>query len=364
MKTTTKLWMLGSIILISLNACKKDEPAAMTNPPASTGAGTAGLYESGIFITNEGQFPSGAGTVSFYNRTTKTVSNDIFQKVNGYPLGSVVQSMNLYNGKAYIVVNTANKVEVVTAGDFKSAGSITGFTQPRYFLPINASKAYVSEWGDGGSKGAVRVINLANNTISNSIPTGLGAENMVKYNDFVYVTCNGGFGKDSIVTVINAVKDTVFKKIVVGPNPGYIQMDANGKIWVLCKGQYNTVTYAIEKAGKLVRINPANNTVEQTFAFSTASSPDNLSLNAAKTKLFYNFNGAVYAQDITAGTLSATPLINKRFYGLGIDPVTDNIFGADPKDYTNAGYVFRYTPAGVAIDSLKVGVVPGGFFFK
>jgi hypothetical protein len=363
MKTTTKRLMLLSMTLLSLNACKKDEPAVVTNPPANTSTGTSGPYDTGIFITNEGQFPSGAGSVSFYNRTTKVVTNDIFQLVNKYPLGNVVQSYTVYNGKGYIVVNNANKMEIVSSGDFKSIGSITGLLQPRYFMPISAGKAYVSEWGDGGIKGAVRIINLANNSISGTIPTGLGAENMVKVNDLVYIACNGGNSNDSIVTIINSVKDSVVKKLIVGANPSSIQVDANGKIWVLCKGQYSA-TYAFVKPGSLVRINPNTNTIEQSFVFALTTSPGNLSLNAAKTKLIYTYTGGVFVQDIAAATLNASALIKKGFYSLGVDPLTDAIYGADPKDYTNNGYVFRYTNAGAYMDSINVGVTPGGFFFK
>ena len=113
MKTTIiKTAIAAMALTVMVTACKKDSSPVTqtTTPPAVTGA-----YSTGVFIVNEGQYPSGAGTVSFFNRSTKALSNDIFQTVNGRPLGDEAQSMTIYSGKGYIVVNNAQCVEVVTA---------------------------------------------------------------------------------------------------------------------------------------------------------------------------------------------------------------------------------------------------------
>ena len=358
---TTKQWLALSIALtITVAGCKKDEPK-----PGTTTTTTPGVYETGVFVTCEGPFGSGTGTVSFYNRSTGVVSNDIFQTVNSYPLGNIVQSMSIYNGKGYIVVNNASKVEVVNASDFKSSASIVGLNKPRYFLGIDNTKGYVTDWGATGTDGAVRVINLSTNTISSTISVGKGAENMVKINNYVYVTCKGGYGNDSVVTVINSSTDVVSSTINVGPNPSSIQLDANGKLWVLCGGQWNTAYTALDKTGKLVRINPSTNTVEQTFVFSsTTSSPSDLIINVAKNNLYYTYNGSVYAHDILASSLNNSELIKRNFYGLGVDPTNDYIFGADAGNFSSNGWILRYNNTGAKVDSFQVGIIPGSFFFK
>lgn len=355
----TKKWLaLSSIAFIVLiNGCKKADP---TNASSSSG-----VYGSGIFVTCEGVFGSGTGTVSFYNRSSGVVNNDIFQTANSLPLGNVVQSMSIYNGKGYVVVNNGAKVEVVNAANFKSSATITGVSQPRYFFGIDNNKAYVSEWGSTGLNGAVRVINLSTNTVSSTINTGKGAEKMVKSGNYVYVTCKGGFDNDSVVTVINSTTDVVSTSINVGPNPDGIQIDANGKIWVLCGGRWNSSFTALAQTGKLVRINPSNNTVEQTFAFSsTSSTPSNLSINSAKNKLYYTYDGSVYTHDISATGLSSAAFINRSFYGMGIDPVNDFLYGADAGNFSSNGYVIRFNTLGSKVDSFQVGVIPSGFFFK
>lgn len=357
MKTTTKWIAISSIAFAGFIAgCKK---------PNTTNPGTASGYDNGVFITCEGAFGSGSGTVSFYNKNTGIVSNDIFQLANNFPLGNLVQSMSLHNNKAYVIVNNSNKVEVANAADFKSIATITGVNFPRYFLGVDNTKAYVTEWGSSGLNGSVKVINLLNNTVSATINTGKGAERMLQSGNNVYVTCKGGYDNDSLVTVINTMADSVIATINVGPNPDGIQVDANGKIWILCGGRWDGTFSSLTETGQLVRIDPSTNLIEQTFVFaSTTSTPANLCINAAKNKLYYSYQGSVYTQDITSSTLNSSAIINRNFYSLAIDPTDDYIYASDAGNYTSNGKVIRFNTTGSKVDSFQVGVIPGGFAFR
>ncbi|HLC84152.1 MAG TPA: DUF5074 domain-containing protein [Bacteroidia bacterium] len=361
MKSKTKqLFYLSALALsITFTSCKKDDPE-----PASGGAAGAS-YASGVFVTNEGPFGSGTGTISFYDRTTGAVSSDIFEAKNGYPLGNIVQSMEIYNNKAYIVVNNAGKVEVADLTYFTSNGVITGFTYPRYFLGINSSKGYISEWGAGGVAGAIKIVDLSTKTITGTITTGKGAEGMVLAGSKVYVACGGGFDNDSIVTVINSTTNAAITNIYVGANPKSIKMDANGKVWVLCSGQWDPTYTFLVSPGKLVRIDTAINAVDLSLPFaSTFSQPTNLVINSSKTTLFYSYSGGVYSHANTASVLSGSSIINRNFYGLGVDPTNDYIYGSDAVDFSSNGKVIRYNASAVLVDSFAVGVIPGGFYFK
>jgi YVTN family beta-propeller protein len=359
-KTGKLLSLLAFATATLFTACKKDDPA----PPASGGA-ASGSYSNGVFVTNEGPFGSGTGTVSFYDRGTGAVSNDIFEAKNGYPLGNIVQSMEIYNGSAYIVVNNAGKIEVANASDFASSGSITGFTYPRFFMGITASKGYVTEWGAGGVSGAVKVVDLSSKTITATITTGKGAESMLMTGAKVYVACGGGFDNDSVVTVIDPATNSVLTSIVAGANPKNIKLDANGKLWVLCSGKWDPTYSFLEKTGSLVRINPATNAVELSLPFSSLySQPSSLVINSAGTTLYYSYNGGVYSQSCASSSLSAAPAISRSFYGLGVDPVNNYLYASDAADFVSNGKVFRYNSSLALVDSFAVGVIPGNFYFK
>ena len=91
-----KLAFILFISLLAVTACKKDdEPFRVPDLK----------FSNGVFIINEGGFLDGTGSISFYSKSSNTVEHDLFQKVNGVPLGNVAQSLTHYNGRIYIVVN-------------------------------------------------------------------------------------------------------------------------------------------------------------------------------------------------------------------------------------------------------------------
>jgi hypothetical protein len=114
-----------------------------------------------------------------------------------------------------------------------------------------------------------------------------------------------------------------------------------------------------------VRINPANNTVETTFNFpSLSSSPQDLVINGAKNTLYYTFDGKVYRMNVADAALPTSSLINRNFYGIGVDPQDNVIYAADARDFVSDGKVIRYNTNGTAIDSFGVNIAPNGFHFQ
>ncbi|GEO02528.1 hypothetical protein AAE02nite_01920 [Adhaeribacter aerolatus] len=353
-----KRFFLNSVLAaaaLCFTACDPDSGPAIPK----------GAYEKGVFILNEGNFQKGNSTVSFYDRDTKTVLPDIFSPVNSRPLGDVAQSISAHNDRAYIVVNNSNKVEVADINTFESLGSISGLAMPRYFAVAN-NKGYVTEWINYGIKGRVSVIDLSTNTVIKTIEVGTMPENLLSFKNKVYVANTS----DNTISVINAATDAVETTITLAEAPNSLVLDAKDKIWVLAGGKKSykpdfTVDENKSTVGNLIRLNPANNAVELTLPFaSRKDSPGQLKINGAKNKLYYRYAGKIYQFDIAATALPATALINRNFYGLGVDPATDMIYGADAGFFTANGKVIRYSPGGAAQDSFQVGIGPNSFLFR
>jgi DNA-binding beta-propeller fold protein YncE len=276
-----------------------------------------------------------------------------------------VQSIEVHNSKAYIVVNNAGKIEVADGSTFAATGTITGFTYPRFFKGISSTKAYVSEWGAGGVSGNVKVVNLSSNTITATLPTGKGAEAILVTGGKAYVACGGGFDNDSVVTVIDANADTVMNSIVVGPNPKNLVKDANGDIWILCAGAWDPTFTFLQYPGRLVRINASTGAITLSLPFSSGySQPSSLVSNSAGTTLYFNYDGGIYSHNVTSSTLSGSPIIPRAFYSLGLDPVSGHLFAGDAGNFSSNGKVLRYTTAGAVVDSFATGIIPGNFYFK
>ena len=342
-----KIGMLAMVITV-MASCKKDTPTPtpirelgdvvhsmsiagdngyiMVNGSSKIEVVSVGVssYSNGYFVTNEGNFGTGNGSISFVT-SEGTVENNVFASMH-------------------------------------HVATIEGLSSPRYMAKVSGSKAYVTDWGING----VQVIDLTTNTISSTITCGTGPEGIAVSNGFAYVCNVGVWGLDSTVTIINTTTDAVVTTLTVGDKPNSAVVDINGAVWVLTGGytEYDAAWNIVsETAGNLVKI--VGNTIEATYAFSVGNHPEDLVINDAGTTLYYSdgsWSKAVYSFQISDTDLSSTPVINKSFYGLG--SANGYIYGTDAVDYTQQGWSFRCSTDGSVIDSVQVGVIPGGYCFN
>lgn len=340
------LFLLISIGLFGLHSCKEDQV-----PPAGTGN-----YTSGVFVVNEGPF-GGTGSISWHNPETGETVQDIFSKANGGAvLGEFVQSLTLHQGKGYIVVNGANKVYVVDAVTFKFIDTIGGLELPRFLLPIENDMALISQWGANGLTGSVAKVDLQTLEVVQTVLTGKGPDKMIRLgNGFVVVPNSGGFGIDSTVSVLNPDGSDEFERIVLpGKNPGTAAIAGFGPLatttFIHCRGSFlepNPMGWvgALEDAANWSNPVPA-------YGDDLTASPD-------RNTLYFTGGDKIYKLEV--GGISAW--LDQTAYGLGCDPVSGNIYCADPKDYNSSGEVVVYNPAGQRIGAFPVGIVPGEIVF-
>tara|TARA_B100000700_G_C15035202_1_gene852468 strand:+ start:1000 stop:2280 length:1281 start_codon:yes stop_codon:yes gene_type:complete len=325
-----------------------------------------GLSQSSkVFITNEGNFGTGNGSLSVYDNTTNNVTNNVFATANGGALlGDVVQSMEYFNERGYLCINNSAKIEVVdeNANYIATIPAVT----PRYIKQVDVNKAYATDWGIDG----VQVIDLTSNTVSTTITCGVGPEGLAVSNGFAYICNVGGWGLDSTVTVININTDAVETTLTVGDKPNSAVVDKNGNIWILTGGytEYDANWNVVfETPGVLAMINAATNTVEASYTFPVGNHPRDLVINGAGDKMYYcdgAWSMSVYEFGILDTSLPTSPIIARSFYGLGYDPVLNEIYGSDAVDFVQQGWVYRYASTGSVIDSFQVGIIPGSFAFQ
>ena len=342
-----------SLIIISLiiTSCTRD-----TNSPE-----TNGIYNDGYFVTNEGNFNSGNGSISFVSNDG-VVENNVFATTNSFPLGDVVQSMSIIDENAFIIVNNSSKVEVASIDSMISVGTIENISSPRYIVKVSNTKAYISDWGSN----SIHVLDLNNLEVLSTISVGNGPEKMIFSNGYVYVCNVGGWGYEKTISVIDAENDIVTNTIEVGDKPNSIVSDINENIWVLCGGftEYDANWNVISQtAGSLVKI--TGNSVISTLNFQVGNSPSDLIINENGTSLFYSdgsWSKNVYKFNITDLELPNSPVISRNFYGLGYND--GYIYGTDAVDYVQNGWSYKYTESGTIVDSVQVGIIPGDYCFN
>jgi YVTN family beta-propeller protein len=324
--------------------------------------------ESGFFIVNEGAWGNSNTSLSYYDRKTDVVTNDLIFNIN-HPLGDQSQSMTVFEGKGYIVVQNSSKVEVINVNTFTWLTTISeGLPSPRYFLSVSSTKAYVSDWGADGLTGTVKVIDLSTYRVTKTIPTGSGANQMVKVGNQVYVTNSGGYGKDNTVKVIDTNSDAVVATITTGDNPNSIQVDNDGNIWVASSGAtvYNddwSVDEENSTKGSISKINSSNTEVLRLSVDNIFSSPKNLNISTDGTILYYLYDGGIYSLSTSATSLPTTAFKEKSYYGLAVDPFNDNVMGCYAPNFSSAGSIDVYDEAGTLLGTKTVGIGPNGFAF-
>ena len=347
---------LALISVVGLTSCSEDD--AIVIPSLN-----------GFFILNEGSFGNSNTSLSYFDEDSMRVTNNLFQAATGRPLGDQSQSMTIFDLKGFIVVQNSGKVEVIDALDFSSIATIDeDVMSPRYFIGVSSDKGYLSDWGDGFS-GSVKVIDLNSYTVTNTIPTGAGANQMLLIGDQLYVTNSGGFGNDNKVSIIDTNTDEVTGEIVVGDNPGNILADAQGNLWVLSGGAFAfDASFNIDEENStpssLSKISGGEEVLRLDFPNITFSNGNNLNINPAGDLLYYTYEGNVFQMSVSAEALPTTAFISKSLYGLSIHPVSGQIIGLEAPDFSSAGNMIFYDANGNETASYIVGIAPNGCAFE
>jgi YVTN family beta-propeller protein len=349
----TKIFAFA-MISVFLVSCEKENPGGKN-------------YLNGVFIVNEGAFGSNNASISWYNSENKSIENNIFETVNNRPLGDVVQSIGTAGSYGFIVVNNSQKVEVVNLKDFSSRTVITDLSYPRHFA-ANESHVFIS---NGNFEGTVIVIDLTSMDKIDEIDVGFGPEQMAVVHNHLYVANSGGWGFDNRVSVIDLSTRQVIDHIEVGDNPFALQKDYQNNLWVLCRGKvvYDFDTWEIveETDSKLLKINTSDNTVVSTTVIGSTGDffwPSLFVPSGDKNTMYFNETGGIYSLNVLSGLVSATPVLEGNFSGLGVHPLTGEFFTLKTPNYNSSGTLEIYNSEGQITGEFPVGIGPNMVVFK
>ena len=343
------------IATLLLASCSSDDDNTIIEDPEPLGD-----YENGILITNEGPFGNGTGTITFISEDYSTVDDNIFNDVNETDLGNIVQSMGFSGDNAYIIVNNSHKIEVVNRYTFEAIATIEeGLNNPRYFVALGTN-GYVTNWGDpfDESDDFIAIIDLETNTIISTISVGFGPEKIIESRGKVFVAHQGGFSQNSIITIIDTASNTFITTIEVGDVPNSMVI-SEGNLWVLCGGNPNWT--GNESNGHLVKIDVDTNVAVQSFNFELSQHPSNLTIDG--TNLIYGLDGGVFSNDTSSTSLPINSIIDGFFYAMTAND--GKLYATDAGDLASNGTLKVFDLiTNTEIQSLEVGVIPGGVYFN
>lgn len=344
------------LLLLGVQACQSNDPLT-----------TSGTYDNGVLTINEGIFGNTSGTITHYNRATQEATPQIFKTVNERDLGDVVQSLTVYNGKGYIVVNNSNKIEVVSADDFKEVAQVTDLRLPRYMVVTPNGEAYVTEWGADGLTGSLARLDLIQNKVVERISMPLGPERIYLLNGRLYVTHTGGFGTNNQVSIVDFNTRQVINRLTVDDRPGGMVVDAQGHLWVACAGKVTYTTYpnidvANSTESSLMAIDPTTEQVVFRRSFGKGKPLGHLTINTTDLNiLYYTREGQVWAYNIQTDTERS--LFTGNYYGLGYDPKSQLLYAATSSGINPATIERRKPSDGSLVNAYTAGTFANGFVF-
>ena len=321
---------------------------------------------SGLFIMNEGNFQYGNATLSYYDPATKEVENELFYRANAMRLGDVAQSMTIRNGVGWLVVNNSHVVFAIDTDTFREVGRITNLASPRYIHFVSDEKAYVTQIWDN----RIFIVNPKRYEVAGYIQCpdmemeSGSTEQMVQVGKYLYVNC---WSYQNRILKIDTESDTIVDELQVGIQPTSLVVDCNNKLWTITDGGYSNSPYG-EDVPALYRINIDGEKmrVEAQYRFALGDAPSEIQINGSGDRLYW-INGDIWSMSVTDEYIPAYPFLEARgttYYGLTIDPKSEDLYIADAIDYQQAGKVYRYSKSGELIDEFYVGVIPGAFRWK
>jgi len=316
----------------------------------------------GVYVLNEGNFNKGNASITAYNPETGEVTQQAFQGKNGsnHLLGDLGQSFTHINGRLYAVINNSDKIEVMDPHTLQSIGTIS--------LPEGSSPRYMAKASEGVGlvtnlyKNSVYAVDLSTLNVMNEIPVGHNPEGIAVSGSRAYVA-NSGLGAGNSVSIIDTQTMQVVDSLKVGDNPTTVKTDASGRVWVVCTGAYNDYN------------DPNDDTPGEIFVLNApeGSILDSLEVGGHPTDLLlddnhgiaYLLNGNVEQINMNDLSIENASFIGRNLYAIGYTDVQDfRIYGADPKNYQQAGKAIIFNHDGAAVDSFKTGIIPGDFYFQ
>ncbi len=343
MKKSNVLVLLSAIMLF-FSACTKTAEIV-----------PKGKYDiDGVFFVNEGNFSDKNGSLSFFNRTTDELTNQLVEAENaGAKLGGTFQSAKIYNDKIYAITQNEDKITVLDANTLKILATITGIINP-YDIAFSGDKAYVTSWGAftptyQTPDASVKVVSLTTNAVTKTIGYGTFLQGITEYAGKIYVADADA----NQVSIIETANDTKAANITVSGSPARFVSDRNGKLWVSCSGLSSG-------SDALQRINPATNAIEKTVSNLTIRGSGKIS--TYEDKIFYLQGKSVFSVNIDTPLAPTTPILTTTYslYGMGVSKVNGDIFVGEYV-FTSGSKVGKYTKTGTFIKEYTAGIATSTF---
>ncbi len=331
-----------SALLLGFTACDSDNNQDYHDSDQPT------LVDSiRYFATCEGNYTRGNASITAI-MNDGSVRQNLFQSINGRPLGDVAQSMSLIDDNFYIVLNNSAKVEVVDDKQFKSQATILLYnsrTQPRYICGIGGYKAVLTD----ATCDSLRIIDTRTFEIVRRIYVGSPTNQMTAVGTKLFIKA----GNETLI--YNTATDNFTKLNFSATADSKMVVDKSGYLWLLTTDDNGTLLIKIDPTTEQIVLQKRLDqiTVDQWGA--RISILDNTIYFSA---IDSNYKSYICKYSIQSDSYSLAFTPTEVTYLYGMDIVKNNFVICDAVDFSQSGYLIEMTPNGEVINKFKAGISP------
>lgn len=263
------------------------------------------------------------------------------------------------DGKLYCVNTGSNNIHIFDVDDFSANPEVIDLGNghnPQNMVFVDDEIAYVS----CSLSESVLKINVSTKTVLSEIDAGVGctgialSDGKIYASNTAYDAATWGYGQGT-VTVINATIGTVEKTINVEMNPFGIATAPDGKVHVVCTGDYWSAW------GKIQIIDPDPDTIVNTIDI--GGSPGNLCFSEADNLAFLTVWGSGCLTYNTE-TLEVVNGIDDYFLGKGGSGAAADKDGNIFVSIWDDDQVIQLDQGGIVINTFDVGDSPSALAMK
>ncbi|WP_185290035.1 YncE family protein [Chryseobacterium lactis] len=363
-------------VLAFLTSCRTDD--IIVRQEVVEGLPSENTAIKGFYMLNEGNMGSNKCTLDFFDYTKGTYYRNIYAEINPNvvkELGDVGNDIKIYGSKLYIVVNVSNKIEVL---DAKTAKRITSIPlQNCRYLTFKDGKGYASSYAGPvdinpkAPKGKVVEIDTVSLSIQREVTVGYQPEEMEIVGNRLFVANSGGYrapNYDNTVSVIDLNSFTEIRKLDVAINLHHIKKDNYGDLYVSSRGDY------YDTPSSLYLLDPITGAVKKDFHIGVSE------MTIVNDKLYFygnefNYNTHSYKKtfgiiDVKTEEIIANRIFDQQYeaaiktpYGIAVNPITEDIYITDARNYVAMGFVYCFDKNGHFKWKTEGGNIPAHFAF-
>ncbi len=354
-----KLWLVALGVMLLVGCQNATKPIDTT--PAST--------QAGAYILCEGLWRQDNSTLSRYDASTATVSNDFFSRVNtGLRIGDTANDMVLQGDTLFIAVSTSRSIEILRASTGVWLGRIrlAGMSQePRRITLADDSTGFVSNLNDD----SITEFDTRTFTIRTPrIAVGPTPEGIASSGKYVFVA-NSGYGdfrakeaKAGTISVLDIRSRQEIRTLEDLPNAGDLLMNSTK---TRLYAAYKNLPSKSDSLGGIVEYDVAS---LQELRRWRIKSPFALNFSATGDTLFYLGGSGVELLALRQADAKPISAIRKTetnalWYGLAVHPRSSELWICNARDYSVNGEVVVMRLGGDIVRRFDVGINPNTIIF-